>query len=70
MHENEHFLAETTAAETVQTDCSNCDSSGVVLDEHFETEDCAVCDGTGTTTKRRSARVINLPIFGTRDLAA
>lgn len=70
MHENEHFLAETAVAETVETDCSNCGASGVVLDEYFEPEDCAVCDATGVTTKRRSARVTNLSIFGTRTLAA
>lgn len=70
MHENEHFLAETASAETVLADCSNCAASGVVLDEDLEPMDCAACDATGATIKRRSARITNLQIFGTRALAA
>lgn len=70
MHQDEHFYSETVAVEAAQTDCTNCAASGAVLGEDFETEDCAVCDGTGTVTTRRSARITNLPIRGTRALAA
>lgn len=69
MHQNEHFYSETTTAETL-SDCTNCGASGAVLGQDFESEDCAVCDGTGAVTTRRSARIINLPIRGARALAA